>query len=343
MKRPRARRRGAPSALRKGLMGLAVAACFLWLVETGLWLAGFQAAFSGESIAGWRTASNLHQHSFPNNGVAFSVSTNDAGLRTALPRQRTPGVRRIALMGDSTVFGWGVDEGGTVADGLAAAVAADHPDLGPLEVLNAGQPGYSSFQAAWLFDEVVDEWTPDLTILFIPKHDANLVLVSDREQIEGGSGIGARVRVTLARHSRLYGLLRGFLFQNAGRAAAIPADYADPEPRVPRVSPEDRGAAVARMMATAGAWGGQVAIGVLPGRVDLTHAETSSLEAQWAGAQAERLGIGFYDLRRCCGATSEHLVLPHDPGHLTTQGNLAVGRFLAEQLAGGGDRNAAGR
>jgi riboflavin synthase alpha subunit len=46
-----------------------------------------------------------------------------------------------------------VDDGGALSDGLQAEVAAAMP--GAVEILNAGQPGYSTTQAAWLFDTVV--------------------------------------------------------------------------------------------------------------------------------------------------------------------------------------------
>ena len=62
----------------------------------------------------------------------------------------------MALLGDSTVFGWGVDDGQTVADGLAAALPG-------VEVLNAGQPGYSTVQAARLL-EVVAAWRPEASL-----------------------------------------------------------------------------------------------------------------------------------------------------------------------------------
>lgn len=319
------RRRGARPVWQRALFGLVVATLVFWVAEMGLRIAGIEAAFSAEAIAGWRTTSNLQSAPMDSHGETFRVTTNEHGLRTSLPQQRT-GAVRIALLGDSTVFGWGADEGGSVADGLQRA-------MGDVEVLNAGQPGYSTFQASWLFQEVVGDYQPDLTIVFVPLHDDNLVLVSDREQIEGAGSAGAWLRILLARHSRLYGLLRSALFRSAGTAAVVPIEPSDGEPRVPRVSQDDRRVAVQRMKDHAATWGGDVAIGLLPFLGDLTHSPIPKRASADAAAEvATELGIPLVDVRACCGPHGGGLVLPNDPGHLTAEGNQAVGDALGEAV-----------
>lgn len=209
------------------LLGLLVGGGLLLLLEGGLRAAGVAGAGEGQF---------------------FSVTTNGDGLRTRLARPRTPGVSRVALMGDSTVFGWGVDDGGTLADGTQAALDG----VGVLvEVLNAGQPGYSTTQAAWLFGEVVQAYRPDRVVLFLSRHDYDYVPVSDREALSGGDGFASRVRVRLASSSRTYQLLRGLLWSRTDAPALHPRDVTG-EPRVPRVGDAERaccvGEAAARVL-----------------------------------------------------------------------------------------------
>ncbi len=323
-------------AWQKAVAGLVVGFGILLGVESALRLAGVAPAYSAEAIAGWRVARNLDASEIkgPRDGHPFVVSTNDAGLRTGLSRARSPGVKRVAVMGDSTVFGWGVDDGGTVAEGLEQELAEAHPELGVVEVLNAGQPGYSTTQASWLLREVVAEWTPDLVVHFLPLHDGNLVLVSDREVLRGGDGLGSSLRIGLARHSRLYASLRQVLFQQANEASVVPQRAADSEPRVPRVSDEERALAVQDMVDAASGWGGTVALGLLPFQGDLvTHSPTDRPSAAWARAYGEDASMELVDARACCGPDGGGLVLPDDPGHLTAEGNLRVGASMADTVA----------
>lgn len=328
------RRRRARPAWQRALFGLIVAALVFWVAELGLRLAGIEAAFSAEAIAGWRTASNMTEAPIESHGEEFRVSTNADGLRTRVPRERSTHLR-VALMGDSTVFGWGADEGGTLADGLTDALNTQHAGARSFEVINAGQPGYSTFQASWLFGEVLSAYEPDLTVVIIPLHDDNLVLVSDREQIEGAGSAGASVRIALARKSRIYGLLRGVLFRTAGTPAIVPMrEGSDGEPRVPRVGDEDRRIALQRMKDQAASWGGQVAVGMIPFMGDLTRRDVATrLTEDELVTAVDDLGLPMLDIRGCCGPDGGHLVLPHDQGHLTAEGNRLVGAALAPDVA----------
>jgi len=320
----------------KAIAGSVVAGALLLMTETSLRLAGVAPAYSLETIAGWRVAPDLRGVPIqgPRDGHSFTVTTNSAGLRTTMPEARRKGVLRVALLGDSTVFGWGVNDGGAVSDGLSRGLVDHTDEVGPVEVLNAGQPGYSTTQAAWLLREVVAGWSPDLVIHFLPLHDDNLVLVSDREVLEGGAGLVGGLRVGLARHSRIYGLFRQVAFSGAAEHSRLPDQASDGEPRVPRVSEAERARALDEMRELAGSWGGKVGVGLLPFLGDLTgHTPTDRPSSVWAAEYAARTGIRLYDVRGCCGPDGGDLVLPDDPGHLTTEGNHMVGRALAAAVA----------
>jgi lysophospholipase L1-like esterase len=313
-------------------IGLAFAVVTLALVEIALRLYGVPPAYQPAAVGSWRMAANLDNRESrgPRDGHSFRVTTNADGLRTSLPHARTPGVERIAVMGDSTVFGWGVDDGGTLADGVQAGF-----DPAKVEILNAGQPGYSTTQAAWLFDQVVADYRPDRVVLFIPMHDFNRVLVSDREYLRGGDGAVARTRVWLARESRIYEVLRRQLFALTEEAFILP-DRATNEPRVPRVSDAERTENVLAMQARLAAWGGRVLVGFLPFIGDFDHAPGGDRPGlAWARDMAEQHGIATVDVRASgAGRGSTGLVLADDPGHLTAEGNRLAGLAVAEVLKG---------
>jgi lysophospholipase L1-like esterase len=316
------------------LLGCAFAAVLLYLLEIGLRLGGFGPAYVSGASGSWRSAPNLHAFAMkgPRDGHSFRVTTNADGLRTALPKARTPGVTRVALMGDSTVFGWGVDDGETVSDGLQAALdaSAGTPDA-PVEVLNAGQPGYSTTQVAWFFDEVVAGYRPERVVVFIPMHDFNRVLVSDREMLDGGATTAARLRVLLASESRIYQLLRQSMWPLTDKPSILP-DEVTSEPRVERVSDAERARGFDAMRAKLAEWGGELLVGFLPFHADLVGAGGDRLGMPWAVAYDAANGVPLVDVRGCCGPDGGALVLPDDYGHLAPEGNRRVGEAIAPIL-----------
>lgn len=277
-------RRPSRRSVPRAVLGIAFAGVLVAMGEVALRSAGVAPAYQADLIGGWRMLPEMQAQRMTGvrEQVDFVVTTNADGLRTGVSRERRAGVVRVALMGDSTTFGWGVDEGGTVADGLQAGLDADG---GPaVEVMNAGQPGYTTAQAAAFFDTVVRHYRPDLVVLFLPLHDHNQVLVSDREHLRGPDGPVAAVRVTLATRSRLYQALRQAVFPLTGSAFLVPGQ-GDGEPRVPRVSDEERGEALEEMRATLGTWGGALALGHLPFRRDLEAGRAERrLGDEWASA-----------------------------------------------------------
>lgn len=310
------------------VLGAAFALVLLGTIEAGLRAAGVREAYRSEELGQWRFAAGLHQKSFrgPRDGHSFVVSSNKDGLRTTLKPERTPGIRRIAVMGDSTVFGWGVNDGETVADGIQSVL-----DPQEFEVLNAGQPGYSTTMAGWLFDKVVADYKPDLTVVFIPLHDTNRVLVSDSEVLNGGYSVFSSVRVWLASDSRIYQVLRSFVFDATDRAYLLPNERTD-EPRVPRVSDAERTRVLDAMIARAAVHDGKISVGYLPFLSDIEmHGERERETEAWVREYTSKRGIGFVDVRTCCPGAVE-MVLPDDPGHLSAAGNLRAGAGVAQQL-----------
>lgn len=93
---------------------------------------------------------------------------NEDGFRgPRLPRERTPGLARIACVGDSHTFGWGVGD-----EECWPAVLAR--ELQPTEVLNAGVNGYDAEQEARFLELEVLGWKPDLVLWQFFLNDAGM-------------------------------------------------------------------------------------------------------------------------------------------------------------------------
>lgn len=99
-------------------------------------------------------------------GVDYEVTLNAHGFRgpahEGLP---AAGRRRIALLGDSTGFGWGVDDDATFAARLArdASLASD--------VENLCVPGYSTDQELWTLEREAARVRPDLVLVQFSPND----------------------------------------------------------------------------------------------------------------------------------------------------------------------------
>jgi hypothetical protein len=78
-----------------------------------------------------------------------NIAINQLGLRSPpLAREPRPGVARIALLGDSFIFGAPLDESATISARLQALAGSSY------EILNVGVPGYGTGQEYLLLEEL---------------------------------------------------------------------------------------------------------------------------------------------------------------------------------------------
>ena len=114
----------------------------------------------------------------PNLDVRFQnvpVNTNSFGMRgPEYSIEKPEGVYRIALLGDSFAFGWGVEEEKIFARTLERYLTEKLEGVAKVEVLNFGTPGYSTFQEVHRFEEIGLQFKPDAVLLYFIDNDFGL-------------------------------------------------------------------------------------------------------------------------------------------------------------------------
>lgn len=97
------------------------------------------------------------------------AQTNRLGLRS--PEPQVDPALRVLVLGDSTVFGHGVEDGETFSAQLARRTGAD--------VQNAGVPGYTCLQSADRYDDLAAVLAPDILIIYTLHNDVRKLTAGD--------------------------------------------------------------------------------------------------------------------------------------------------------------------
>ncbi len=283
----------------------------LILLEIGARLTADAGLEAGGPL-GWTASPGLvdYQVTQPPPMLSFTVSTNDDGLRTRYGRALAPGARRLVTFGDSTIFGWGLPAEAAPAGALEAALGRGW------EVVNAGQPGFSSEQARRLAEAVLPLYEPTGVVWFHPWHDVARARASDRELLPAeptwwqASALLSRLstqKAALPRGNALFPFVP--TLQDTG---------------VPRVPPEERMENLTRVRDAAAAAGAWVVVALLPNDHTLNDAAPSPFSRELARSCAD-LGVPFVDTGEALrGRAVEEVTLPGDPGHFTAAANVAL-------------------
>ena len=94
------------------------------------------------------------------------VHTNSLGMRDGEPLpEDTPGLCRIAVLGDSIAFGWGVNQEQGFCDQLERALGATPGSARRYDVLNFAVTGYSTQDEVEQYVQRVEPLHPDLVVV----------------------------------------------------------------------------------------------------------------------------------------------------------------------------------
>ncbi len=252
----------------------------------------------------------------------FRESTDANGLRAPLHAEKKPdGVFRVMTLGCSTTFGWGVDDEQAYPARLETILAeSGHP----VEVINAGQPGHSSFQGLWLWDRALAAYQPDIVVFGYVVQDARRVAYSDSSQAALQQNADF-LKQNLLYRSRLYlGLLDGY------RRAVIREKDTPADGGVYRVSPEEYVANIRGFEDRARSVGAKFMLfgfpleraGYTADHRDLLRLAAEDMEAPYYDPQA--------DFERY--SATETLFFPEDRGHANAAGLDRLAQGMAQFL-----------
>ena len=122
----------------------------------------------------------IHQPNLHRNAFGVVVRTNSLGFRgPEWSLQKSPGTYRIALIGDSHAFGFGVVFEQTVGEVLAELLTND--STRQYEVLNFAANGYNSQQQLAVLRHYVLSFQPDLILVIASSNDHQSPLFVDEQ------------------------------------------------------------------------------------------------------------------------------------------------------------------
>ncbi|MFC2157681.1 SGNH/GDSL hydrolase family protein [Acidobacteriota bacterium] len=108
-------------------------------------------------------------------GIKVYMQSNSIGFRTKeIPKKKGDSTYRIFVLGDSTSFGWGVNQDERFSEQLETRLNSVQETVA-YEIYNFGIPGYTSLHAKELFDHFVLKYEPDMVILTFGANDSRRV------------------------------------------------------------------------------------------------------------------------------------------------------------------------
>lgn len=254
------------SKTKRALFALAAVVIVLGVMEGALRIAGFRYQRTMSYMEfNFPEPHTLHKIFTPDQELLWKMRPgyrmgegfpplNRQGFRGADFEQRKgEGMFRVACLGDSVTFG-GVEA-------TFPELLEEHLEEGlgmPVEVMNFGVPGYSSFQGRKLAEEVLEKYRPDAVVVLFGWNDHWLAKgYSDHRQRTDPPAAG-RLLETAGR-SRVYQLI-------SRAAAAFASD--EERPLVLRVPPDNFKANISAICSLAESRGTKVVLATAPSAIE---------------------------------------------------------------------------
>jgi lysophospholipase L1-like esterase len=275
----------------------------------------------------WVTPAGLSSkvYAHKESGGSFVVSSNIDGLRAPLhDPEKGPDTWRVMALGCSTTFGWGVDDAQSYPARLQQLIAEQgHANV---EVINGGQPGYTSFQGRWLWEETLHRYAPDVVLIGYVVQDARKAAYTDKSQAVLQQD-HRFMKDNLLYRSRLYLGLRDLLGSVQVRAKERPEDGSGGVDRVPPSDYADNLRHLVDKVRQSGAM--PVLFGYPLEREGYTSRHRLILQAA-----ASELHVSHLDLqdRMDTASRAEVLYFEQDRGHANAAGNARIAQWVFEFL-----------
>ena len=118
----------------------------------------------------WRLRPFANRDADEPTGQITQLINGDGFRDDPAPREKQPGEYRVIAVGDSCTFGDGVAGAQTYANVLESLLRQALPGR-PVQVINAGVPGYTSFQVRRYLERELWRWQPDLVVVYVGFND----------------------------------------------------------------------------------------------------------------------------------------------------------------------------
>ena len=298
-------------------------------VEAGLGLSGWPNVDSSfdHNEPFWIVDPALTNKPFPHKeeSTSFFVSTNDDGLRANLiDRENTESKHRVMTLGCSTTFGWGVSDEETYPSRLQHYI--DVSGISNVEVVNGGQPGYTSFQGSWLWDNTLKHYEPDVVMIGYVVQDARKAAYTDKSQaiLQKDSRF---LKDNLLYRSKIYLALRSAL--GAVQIRAKERGSGD-EGGVFRVPPQDYVENLRNLISAIQKQGGTPVLFGYP----LERSGYTEKHRKILAAAAKELDVSIFDPQNQMEAAtrSGDYYFRNDRGHANAAGNDLIAQWVFDYL-----------
>lgn len=155
--------------------------------------------FQSDPALFWRLKPNMNKHVHPDT-IDYTTTNSDGYRGPSFPLKKPAGRFRIICIGDSSTFGDGVRDSETFA-AVTEKLLKEKGNSRPLDVINAGIPGYTSHQTRKFLEMELLELSPDIIVVMVGAND----MVPAKNNIEDKNRMQAddRLMKTRTRFGRL--------------------------------------------------------------------------------------------------------------------------------------------